>query len=135
MSNSSAPPKIAPASGKLGILTPGLGAVATTFIAGVESIRRGLAKPIGSITQTIGKVDDYQTAIAAAVEEQTATTNEMARNVSEAAVGSGRIAEALVDVMTTMETTRSAVEESHHATDDLTRTAAQLTSMVDAFRV
>jgi len=52
MSNSSAVPKIAPASGKLGILTPGLGAVATTFIAGVESIRRGLAKPIGSITQT-----------------------------------------------------------------------------------
>ncbi|MEO7217507.1 MAG: inositol-3-phosphate synthase [Gemmatimonadaceae bacterium] len=52
MSNPSAPPKIAPASGKLGILTPGLGAVATTFIAGVESIRRGLAKPIGSITQT-----------------------------------------------------------------------------------
>ncbi|MDQ6738714.1 MAG: inositol-3-phosphate synthase, partial [Gemmatimonadota bacterium] len=52
MSNSSAPSKVAPASGKLGILTPGLGAVATTFIAGVESIRRGLAKPIGSITQT-----------------------------------------------------------------------------------
>jgi myo-inositol-1-phosphate synthase len=52
MSNSPAPSKIAPASGKLGILTPGLGAVATTFIAGVESIRRGLAKPIGSITQT-----------------------------------------------------------------------------------
>ena len=52
MSNSSAPSRIAPASGKLGILTPGLGAVATTFIAGVESIRRGLAKPIGSITQT-----------------------------------------------------------------------------------
>lgn len=52
MSNSSAPPKIAPASGKLGILTAGLGAVATTFMAGVESIRRGHAKPIGSITQT-----------------------------------------------------------------------------------
>jgi myo-inositol-1-phosphate synthase len=52
MSNSPASSKIAPASGKLGILTPGLGAVATTFIAGVESIRRGLAKPIGSITQT-----------------------------------------------------------------------------------
>jgi myo-inositol-1-phosphate synthase len=38
-------------SGKLGVLTPGLGAVATTFIAGVESIRRGLTKPIGSLTQ------------------------------------------------------------------------------------
>jgi myo-inositol-1-phosphate synthase len=37
--------------GNLLVLTPGLGAVATTFIAGVESIRKGLAKPIGSLTQ------------------------------------------------------------------------------------
>jgi myo-inositol-1-phosphate synthase len=41
----------APAKGKLGILTPGLGAVATTFMAGVESVRRGYSKPIGSLTQ------------------------------------------------------------------------------------
>jgi myo-inositol-1-phosphate synthase len=41
----------APAGGRLGVLTPGLGAVATTFMAGVESIRRGLAQPIGSLTQ------------------------------------------------------------------------------------
>src|SRR5438128_6121346 len=44
-------PEIKPATGKLGILTPGMGAVATTFIAGVAAIRRGLAKPIGSLTQ------------------------------------------------------------------------------------
>jgi myo-inositol-1-phosphate synthase len=43
--------KIAPATGKLGIMVVGLGAVATTFIAGVEAVRRGLAKPIGSLTQ------------------------------------------------------------------------------------
>jgi myo-inositol-1-phosphate synthase len=49
--STSAPSSIRPATGKLGILTPGLGAVATTFIAGVESIRRGLSKPIGSLTQ------------------------------------------------------------------------------------
>jgi myo-inositol-1-phosphate synthase len=50
---SSARPRVTirPATGKLGILTPGLGAVATTFIAGVESIRRGRSKPIGSLTQ------------------------------------------------------------------------------------
>ncbi|MGQ0537749.1 MAG: inositol-3-phosphate synthase [Gemmatimonadaceae bacterium] len=42
---------IRPATGKLGVLTPGLGAVATTFIAGVESIRRGLTKPVGSLSQ------------------------------------------------------------------------------------
>jgi myo-inositol-1-phosphate synthase len=42
---------IRPATGKLGVLIPGMGAVATTFMAGVEAIRRGLAKPIGSLTQ------------------------------------------------------------------------------------
>ena len=44
-------PTVQPATGKLGILTPGLGAVATTFMAGVESVRRGLTAPIGSLTQ------------------------------------------------------------------------------------
>jgi myo-inositol-1-phosphate synthase len=39
------------AEGKLGILLVGLGAVSTTFVAGVEAIRRGLAKPVGSLTQ------------------------------------------------------------------------------------
>ncbi|MBD3235698.1 MAG: inositol-3-phosphate synthase [Candidatus Eisenbacteria bacterium] len=39
------------ASGKLGILTPGLGAVTTTFLAGVFAARRGLGKPFGSLTQ------------------------------------------------------------------------------------
>jgi myo-inositol-1-phosphate synthase len=42
---------IAPASGKLGILLVGLGAVSTTFVAGVEAIRKGTANPIGSLTQ------------------------------------------------------------------------------------
>jgi len=42
---------IAPAGGKLGVLTPGIGAVTTTFIAGVEAVKRGLAQPIGSLTQ------------------------------------------------------------------------------------
>ena len=43
--------EIKPATGKLGILMPGLGAVATTFIAGVEAIKNDLAQPIGSLTQ------------------------------------------------------------------------------------
>jgi len=50
-SSSAARASIRPPAGKLGILTPGLGAVATTFMAGVESIRRGRSKPIGSLTQ------------------------------------------------------------------------------------
>jgi myo-inositol-1-phosphate synthase len=43
--------EIAPIGGKLGILLVGLGAVSTTFVAGVEAIRKGTAKPIGSLTQ------------------------------------------------------------------------------------
>ena len=42
---------IKPAEGKLGILLPGLGAVATTLIAGVEAVKKGLAQPVGSLTQ------------------------------------------------------------------------------------
>jgi myo-inositol-1-phosphate synthase len=56
---------VKPASGKLGILLPGMGAVATTFIAGVQAVRRGLAKPIGSLTQMgtirLGKRTDNTT--------------------------------------------------------------------------
>ncbi len=40
-----------PTKGKLGVMIPGMGAVATTFVAGVEAIRKGIAKPIGSVTQ------------------------------------------------------------------------------------
>jgi myo-inositol-1-phosphate synthase len=50
-SASTTPRQPSPATGKLGVLTPGLGAVATTFMAGVESVRRGFSLPIGSLTQ------------------------------------------------------------------------------------
>jgi myo-inositol-1-phosphate synthase len=57
--------KIAPAEGKLGILIPGIGAVSTTFIAGVEAIKRGMAVPVGSLTQLatirLGKRTDNRT--------------------------------------------------------------------------
>src|SRR5215471_2703300 len=43
--------RIAPAEGKLGVLIPGIGAVSTTFMAGVEAVKRGLGQPIGSLTQ------------------------------------------------------------------------------------
>src|SRR5258707_1407234 len=42
---------IQPAKGKLGVMIPGMGVVATTFVAGVEAIRKGIASPIGSLTQ------------------------------------------------------------------------------------
>ena len=57
--------KVAPATGKLGVMVVGLGAVATTMIAGAEAVRCGLAKPIGSLTQMgtirLGKRTDNKT--------------------------------------------------------------------------
>ena len=49
--NTAAESKVQPATGKLGVMTVGMGSVATTLIAGVEAVRKGLAKPIGSLTQ------------------------------------------------------------------------------------
>jgi len=43
--------EIQPAKGKLGVMIPGMGAVATTFVAGIEAVRKGISKPIGSLTQ------------------------------------------------------------------------------------
>src|SRR3989338_8639683 len=45
------PHRIEPAKGKLGVLLVGLGAVSTTFVAGVEAVKKGLGEPIGSLTQ------------------------------------------------------------------------------------
>ena len=60
-----APQHIKPATGKLGVMIPGMGAVATTLIAGVEAVRRGFAKPIGSLTQMgtirLGKRTEHTT--------------------------------------------------------------------------
>jgi myo-inositol-1-phosphate synthase len=53
--NSTNKSTIAPAKGRLALLMPGMGAVATTLIAGVEAVKRGLAPPIGSVAQ-MGRV-------------------------------------------------------------------------------
>ncbi len=56
--------KLKESKGKLGVLLPGLGAVSTTFIAGVLAIRKGLAKPVGSLTQMnhirLGRRDEHR---------------------------------------------------------------------------
>ena len=61
----SQPVTIAPANGKLGILIPGIGAVSTTFMAGVEAVKQGIAQPVGSLTQLgtvrLGKRTDNNT--------------------------------------------------------------------------
>lgn len=103
-----APVRIAPAEGKLGIMIPGMGAVGTTFVAGVEAIRRGLGQPIGSLTQMatvrLGKRTEGRTPMIkdfvplAALEDLVfAGWDIYEDNAYEAAVKSGVLERALLD--------------------------------------
>jgi methyl-accepting chemotaxis protein len=67
------------------------------------------------------------------VEEQTATTNEMSRSVSEAAQGSGQIAENISGVSTAADSTTQALTQTRSAVDELSRMAADLRTTVGHF--
>jgi methyl-accepting chemotaxis protein len=64
----------------------------------IQTDTNGAVVSIGQISQTVAKINDFQMTIASAVEEQTATTHEISRSVTEAAVGSGEIAAHVTDV-------------------------------------
>jgi methyl-accepting chemotaxis protein len=88
---------------------------------------------IQEITGVIDQINDFQTTIASAVEEQTATTNEMSRNVAEAAAGTGQIAENVTTVATAMQTTSAGVAEAGHAINGVAQMAADLRDLVKRF--
>ncbi|MBM7806521.1 methyl-accepting chemotaxis protein [Geodermatophilus bullaregiensis] len=88
---------------------------------------------IGEISQIVAAISDRQTTIASAVEEQTATTNEMSRSVQEAAQGSGRIAGTITGISTAAAATTQALGQSHTAVDELSRMATDLRATVGRF--
>ncbi|MGY1740518.1 MULTISPECIES: methyl-accepting chemotaxis protein [unclassified Blastococcus] len=88
---------------------------------------------IGEISQIVAQISDRQTTIASAVEEQTATTSEMSRSVSEAAGGSEQIAANITSVSTAAETTTQALTQTRVAVDELSRMAADLQGAVGRF--
>jgi methyl-accepting chemotaxis protein len=92
-------------------------------------------KAIGEIGTIIGQISDYTTIIAAAVEEQTATTSEMARSVDQAATGSGQIAENIHGVADAAATTTAAVSENQRVADELAAMSDELTGLVAQFKV
>jgi len=107
----------------------------TARVAAIEGDTARAVEAINAITATIAQVNDYQTAIAAAVEEQAATTAEMARNISEVAAGSQDIASGITAVSSAVDSTRSAVAVSHTAAAELDATARRMTELVDRFTV
>jgi methyl-accepting chemotaxis protein len=88
---------------------------------------------IEGISHIIGSINDYQLTIASAVEEQTATTNEMSRGVAEAATGSGDIAVNVTGVARAAEDASVVVGQMGTAVDELARMSADLRERVSRF--
>ncbi|MBT0993051.1 methyl-accepting chemotaxis protein [Cellulomonas sp. DKR-3] len=102
----------------------------------VEAIQQdttGAVAAIGEIGSIIASINDYQLTIASAVEEQTATTNEMSRGVAEAATGSGEIATNITGVATASATSSDVVGQMGASVAELARMSADLRSRVAAF--
>ena len=104
----------------------------------VETIQANTAdavQAIEQITTVISQINEFQTTIASAVEEQTATTSEVTRNVSNAALGAKDISGNVSGVAQAAHTTAAAVTQSQAATEDLARMSADLQNLVSQFRL
>ena len=88
---------------------------------------------IEEISAIVAQISDRQTTIASAVEEQTATTNEMSRSVQEAASGTTEIASNITGVATAADSTTQALAQTRTAVDELSRMAADLRITVGNF--
>ncbi|WP_149203337.1 methyl-accepting chemotaxis protein [Actinotalea subterranea] len=88
---------------------------------------------IGEISAIIASINDYQLTIASAVEEQTATTNEMSRGVTEAATGSGEITVNINGVAGAASTSAQVLGQMGTSTDELARMASELRTKVATF--
>jgi methyl-accepting chemotaxis protein len=88
---------------------------------------------ISEISDIISKIHDIQTTIASGVEEQTATTAEIAHSVTEAATGSGELAERIAGIAAAVQQTATASSSSHEGADQLAAMAAELQAIVSRF--
>jgi methyl-accepting chemotaxis protein len=104
-------------------------------IAAIQADTREAIGAIGQITTTIHEINNIQTMIAAAVEEQAATTNEIARSVGDAASGSNAIAASITGVADTAKDTTRGASETNRSAEELARLAAELLALTRQFRL
>jgi methyl-accepting chemotaxis protein len=104
-------------------------------IEAIQSDAGGAVGAIGEIAQIIQRINDYQTTIASAVEEQTATTNEMSQNVSVAAESSEKVSSNISGVARAASSTTSGVRDAQRAASELAQMSSELQQLVDQFTV
>jgi len=104
----------------------------------VQSIQADTSAAVGSISQIVGvirEMNDHQTTIASAVEEQTAVTNELSRSVSSVADGATSVTGTMNDVTTDADRTAADVDQARTAARELDHLSGELTRLIDVFTV
>jgi PAS domain S-box-containing protein len=104
-------------------------------IDAIQGDTQGAVKAIEEIGMIINQINDISNTIASAVEEQTATTNEIGRNVTEAAKGTSEIARNITGVAKAAEDTTSGANDTLKAAQSLSQMAAQLQQLMSRFKV
>ncbi len=102
-------------------------------VEAIQADTTGAVAAIGQIAAIIASINDYQLTIASAVEEQTATTNEMSRGVAEAATGSGEIAVNIGGVASSAASSSEVLGQMGQAVGELARLSTDLRTRVSAF--
>ena len=100
----------------------------------IQADTGGAVSAIGEIGEIISRISEYQTTIASAVEEQTATTEEMNRNIGQAASGTEQIAANVAGVSAAAQATSQHTADGRRLADELSRMSAELRESVTRFR-
>jgi len=103
-------------------------------IGAIQTDAKSAAEAIKTISGIIGQVNDIASTIATAVEEQSATTSEMSRNVTEAAKGSGEVAKNITGVATAAQSTTAGAGDSQKAAQQLAKMSSELRELVGQFK-
>lgn len=103
-------------------------------IEAIQGDTQGAVEAIAQIGTIINQINDLQNTIASAVEEQTATTGEISRNVAEAATGSREIAHNVTGVATAAKNTTEGAANTRSSADELSRIALELQNLVSQFK-
>ncbi|HWF38275.1 MAG TPA: methyl-accepting chemotaxis protein [Candidatus Acidoferrales bacterium] len=104
-------------------------------IAAIQSDTQGAVESIGSIREIINQINDISGTIASAVEQQTATADQMSKNLAEAARSSDAITKNISGVAHVAESTSSKAHESLRAATELAQMSTQLRELVGQFKV
>jgi methyl-accepting chemotaxis protein len=103
-------------------------------IEAIQGDTKGAVQAIEQIGKIINQINDIQSTIASAVEEQTATTGEITRNVGEAAKGSGEIAQNINGVAQAARSTTEGASDTKRSADELSQMAVNLQQLVGQFK-